>query len=123
MKYKTFYSRDCLMYGVQALKANVNYTGDPARWVQVLPPQGKGARRGQSAYTYYKGVANRWKTELEARDRLEYLRAELDAERIDLSELSEIEQAFSELPDESLRDLRENATASDMLDELEEHTK
>lgn len=51
--------------------------------------------------------------------RIKELRAELEAERIDLSELSEIETAFSELPDEFLRDERENAMAGDQLDELE----
>lgn len=51
--------------------------------------------------------------------RINELRIELDNERIDLMELSEIEAAFAELPDESLRDLRENAMAGDMLDELE----
>lgn len=52
--------------------------------------------------------------------RIKQLRAELDAECIDLLELSEIEEAFNKIPDAELRDLRENATASDMLDELEE---
>lgn len=52
--------------------------------------------------------------------RIKYLREELEAERIDLEELSEIEEAFSKLPDKQLRDLRENAMAADMLDELEE---
>lgn len=51
--------------------------------------------------------------------RIKYLREELEAERIDLEELSEIETAFAEIPDEELRDLRENALAGDMLDELE----
>lgn len=51
--------------------------------------------------------------------RIKYLREELEAERIDLEELSEIETAFAQLPDEQLRDLGENAMASDMLDELE----
>jgi hypothetical protein len=44
---------------------------------------------------------------------------ELNAERISYAELAEIEDAFSEIPDDALRDLRENATASDMLDEIE----
>ncbi len=65
MKYQVFFSKDCMMYGVQAWRADINYTGDPARWTQVLPQKGKGARRGQSAYTYYKGVAERRKKELE----------------------------------------------------------
>ena len=53
------------------------------------------------------------------RQRIKYLRTELKAERIDLSELAEIEEAFNEIPDDELRDLRENAMAGDMLDELE----
>lgn len=53
------------------------------------------------------------------RDRLAYLRGELEAECIDLVELAEIESAFDQLPDAVLRDRRENAMASDMLDELE----
>ena len=65
MKYRVFYSEDCLMYGVQALKSDINYKGDPARWSQVLPPRGKGGRKGQSAYTYYRGVAERWLKELQ----------------------------------------------------------
>lgn len=52
-------------------------------------------------------------------ERIAYLRGELEAERIDLTELAEIEAAFAQVPDSSLRDLRENATASDMLDEIE----
>lgn len=51
--------------------------------------------------------------------KIQYLRGELDKECIDLEELSEIEEAFKLIPDEELRDLRENATASDMLDEIE----
>lgn len=52
--------------------------------------------------------------------KMKYLREELEAERIDLEELSEIEAAFAQIPDSELRDLRENATAKDMLDELED---
>jgi hypothetical protein len=54
--------------------------------------------------------------------RIKYLREELertDEPGIDLEELSEIEEAFKDFPDDQLRDLRENAMASDMLDELE----
>jgi len=51
--------------------------------------------------------------------RIMYLRDALDNECIDLMELSEIETAFAEIPDSELRDLRENALATDMLDELE----
>lgn len=54
--------------------------------------------------------------------RIKYLREELEQERIDLEELSEIETAFQELVESGfpLRDLPENALAGDMLDELEE---
>lgn len=62
MKYRVFLNKDCMMYGVEKLVTD--YTG--GHWTQVLPPQGKGARHGQSAYTYYKAVAERWKKELEA---------------------------------------------------------
>lgn len=51
--------------------------------------------------------------------RIHELRTELEAERIDMSELSEIETAFAELDPSTLSDLPENATASDMLNELE----
>lgn len=51
--------------------------------------------------------------------RIKYLREQLESESIDLMELAEIESAFAEIPDNKLRDLRENAMATDMLDELE----
>lgn len=51
--------------------------------------------------------------------RIQELRATLDAEQIDLVELGEIEAEFAKIPASKLRDRRENATASDMLDELE----
>ncbi len=54
-------------------------------------------------------------------NRIKYLRQELENERIDLTELAEIESAFCLIPDSELRDLRENATVSDMLDELEDN--
>ena len=50
--------------------------------------------------------------------RVAELRAELDAGRISQGALCEIEAAFAEIPDSELSDLRENATAGDMLDEL-----
>ncbi len=55
--------------------------------------------------------------------RIKELRAELEAERIGLSELGEIYEAFAKIPDSELRDLRENAMADDMLDELENHAR
>lgn len=51
--------------------------------------------------------------------RIKQLREALEDENIDLTELAEIEEAFSQIPDSELRDLRENAMAIDMLDELE----
>ena len=51
--------------------------------------------------------------------RLHYLRGELEAEEISLEELSEIESAFAAIPDDGLPEPRENAMASDMLNELE----
>ena len=53
--------------------------------------------------------------------RIEYLRKELENETIDLTELAEIEEEFAKIPDEKLRDLRENALANDMLDEIEDN--
>lgn len=54
-----------------------------------------------------------------SRSRIAYLRGELEAERIDLVELNEIEAAFAALDPATLSDRPENAAASDMLDELE----
>ena len=62
---RVFFSEGCLMYGVQELRENVSYMGDKPRWVQILPPSNKGGRKGKSAYTYYKGVAERWLKELQ----------------------------------------------------------
>jgi hypothetical protein len=53
-------------------------------------------------------------------NRIKYLREVAEAESLDLDELSEIEQAFDKIPQEELRDVKENAMATDMLDELEE---
>lgn len=48
-----------MMYGVETWNEYGNF------WQQVLPPRKtQGARHGQSAYTYYKGVAERWLKEL-----------------------------------------------------------
>lgn len=52
-------------------------------------------------------------------ERITELRAALAAENISYGELGEIEDAFATIPDENLRDVRENAMASDMLDEIE----
>ena len=51
--------------------------------------------------------------------RIKLLRKCLDNEDISTAELSEIEEAFNEIPDDELRDERENALACDMLDEIE----
>lgn len=56
-------------------------------------------------------------------ERIRELRKELKAERISYGELSEIENEFARIPYNKLRDLRINATASDMLDELEKSIK
>ena len=50
--------------------------------------------------------------------RIAYLRNELDAERISMGELQEIEAAFAELDPATLPEPAENAMAGDMLDEL-----
>lgn len=52
--------------------------------------------------------------------RIKELRKELEAERISLNGILEIEAAFDEIPDSELPEPRENAMASDMLDELEQ---
>lgn len=46
------------------------------------------------------------------------LREESVAESLSYSELIDIQAAFDTIPDDQLRDLRENATADDMLDEI-----
>lgn len=51
--------------------------------------------------------------------RIMYLRDVNDDESLSYGEIAEIEEAFALIPDSELRDLRENALASDMLDELE----
>jgi hypothetical protein len=56
------------------------------------------------------------------KQRIKELRTELEEERISQDSLLEIEGAFAEIPDSQLRDHRENAMASDMLDELEAYT-
>ena len=53
-------------------------------------------------------------------NRIKQLREALEGECLDTQEAIEIEEAFSKIPDSELRDLRENAMAADMLDELEE---
>lgn len=59
----------------------------------------------------------RWMTQ----ERIDHLRKALESESISYGELAEIESSFNELDPTALRDLPENAMASDMLDELEEH--
>lgn len=51
--------------------------------------------------------------------RIKYLREEADLEQSDYSEVAEIQAAFDKIPQEQLRDERENASLTDMLDELE----
>lgn len=53
------------------------------------------------------------------RTRLAYLRGELEAEQISYGELAEIESAFSCIDPATLPEPAENASARDMLDELE----
>lgn len=87
-KYRTFYNPDCDMYGVQRYITEYGQK----KWVQVLPPRKtQGARHGQSAYTHYEGTAIKWLHELQAQDRLRYLRNELRLERISYGELAELE--------------------------------
>lgn len=51
--------------------------------------------------------------------RIEYLRGELEAERISYGELLEIQSAFETIDHATLPEPAENATAADMLDEIE----
>jgi hypothetical protein len=53
------------------------------------------------------------------RDAFDSLREALDSESISLGELILIESVFDTIPDDKLRDQRENAMAGDMLDEIE----
>ena len=64
MRYRVFFSNDCMMYGVEKLIID-NGSGRKMFWQQVIPPKGKGGRRGQSAYTHYEDVARRWLKEME----------------------------------------------------------
>ena len=52
--------------------------------------------------------------------RLAYLRQESDAERLSYGDIAEIEEAFRCIDPATLRDLPENAMASDMIEELED---
>ena len=53
-------------------------------------------------------------------ERLAELKIEAEAERLSYGEIAEIEAAFALVPDHALRDLRENASADDMLEEIGE---
>lgn len=53
--------------------------------------------------------------------RIDYLRTELENESISLLELLEIQEAFELLDTATLREEPENASAEDMLDEVEEY--
>lgn len=53
-------------------------------------------------------------------ERVRELKIESEEERLSYGEIAEIESAFAEVPDHALRDLRENASADDMLEEIEE---
>lgn len=52
------------------------------------------------------------------RETYDRLREAADDEGLSYGEIAEIEAAFALIPDERLRDLRGNATADDMLDEI-----
>lgn len=51
--------------------------------------------------------------------RIKELMTEADNERLSYGEIAEIENAYNEIPDDQLPDLRENASIIDMLIELE----
>lgn len=52
--------------------------------------------------------------------RINYLREDVQDESISQDGLLEIQAEFDQIPQSELREARENAMASDMLDELEE---
>ena len=52
-------------------------------------------------------------------ERINYLRAELEAERLSWGEVIELQSAFDEIDPTTLPEPAENAGWSDMLDELE----
>lgn len=54
-------------------------------------------------------------------ERLEYLKEESANQSLSFDELIEIQREFDNIPDEKLRDLRENALVDDMLSEIEEN--
>ena len=51
--------------------------------------------------------------------RIKYLQEANEQEALDTEEIIEIQAEFDLIPQESLRDLRENALVGDMLEELE----
>lgn len=55
-------------------------------------------------------------------ERIKELRKALEDENISMSELAEIQEAFDVIPDHDLREDRDNAMISDMLDELQDRT-
>lgn len=66
MKYKVYYNEDCQMYGIQ--KQVTDYRG--TYWTQILIHNNKEIAPFQingkyvKCYTSYKGVAERWLSEL-----------------------------------------------------------
>lgn len=65
IKYRVFYSNDCLLYGVQ--KEVTDYRG--TYWTQVLPPRKtQGARKGKSAYTIQRATAEKWLKQLQDKE-------------------------------------------------------
>ena len=55
------------MYGVQKQVKDYAYIGEPPKWVQVLPPKGKGARRGKKCLHLLQRRCGRWLKEVESR--------------------------------------------------------
>lgn len=55
------------------------------------------------------------------KQRIKQLRQAVNSETMSLDELIEIQETFKLVPDEKLSDIRENALAADMLDEIERH--
>ncbi len=55
--------------------------------------------------------------------RINELRKTVLDESISYGELIEVETAFNQIPDNELRELRQNATVYDMLNEIETYNK
>lgn len=58
-----------------------------------------------------------------SKERFEELKLSASEEKLSWNDLIELEEAFNEIPEDQLKDARENALSQDMLDELETFIK